>query len=80
MKEDEIPEEAPEQMNLFTDYEEIERRRDAERAADEKERKIQKAALELKNRFGKNAVLKGMNLLDGATTILRNGQIGGHRE
>ena len=78
VKEDEIPEEAPEQMNLFTDYEEIERRRDAERAADEKERKIQKAALELKNRFGKNAVLKGMNLLDGATTILRNGQIGGH--
>ena len=45
---------------------------------DEKERKLQQAALRLQGRFGKNALLKGMNLQEGATTVLRNGQIGGH--
>jgi DNA polymerase V len=44
----------------------------------EKERKIQKTTLELKERFGKNAILKGFNLKEGATTIKRNKQIGGH--
>ena len=76
--ENEIPPEMPEQLNLFTDYEALEKKRAADRAADEKERKMQEATLALQRRFGKNAVLKGMNLLDGATTILRNGQIGGH--
>ena len=46
----------------------------------EKERKMQKAALALQKRFGKNAVLKGMNLQENATTIERNGQIGGHKK
>ena len=45
----------------------------------EKEKKIQKATVEIRNRFGKNAILKGMNLKEGATTIDRNKQIGGHR-
>ena len=45
----------------------------------EKERKIQQAMIEIKNRFGKNAVLKGMNLEEGGTTIERNMQIGGHK-
>ena len=40
---------------------------------------MQKAMIEIKKRFGKNAVLKGMNLEEGATTIQRNGQIGGHK-
>ena len=40
---------------------------------------MQKAMLDIKRRFGKNAILKGMNLEDGATTISRNGQIGGHK-
>ena len=44
-----------------------------------KERSIQETMIELKQRFGKNAVLKGMNFEDGATTISRNGQIGGHK-
>lgn len=45
----------------------------------EKERKMQQAMLELKKKFGKNSVLKGMNLTEGAKTIERNQQIGGHR-
>ena len=46
----------------------------------EKERSIQKTMLKLKKQFGKNAVLKGMNFQEGATTIERNSQIGGHKE
>ena len=79
ISEQDIPEEKPEQLDLFTDYEELEQQKEATRAADEKERKIQKTALMLQEKYGKNAVLKGMNLLDGGTTIERNGQIGGHR-
>ncbi len=61
-----IPEEY-QQYNLFMDT-----------ALLEKDRKAQQAAIELKNRFGKDAVMKGMNLLPGATTPMRNHQIGGH--
>ncbi len=43
------------------------------------EKKVQKALLEIKKKYGKNAILKGMNLEEGATTIERNGQIGGHK-
>ena len=74
-----IPPEEPEQLDLFTDYEAKEKREAAERLADEKEKRLQKATLELQERFGKNAVLKGMNLQEGAMTIQRNGQIGGHK-
>ena len=77
--EDKIPPRAPEQMDLFTDYTALERQRESEDAADEKERRLQKATLQLQERFGKNAVLKGMNLQKAGTTILRNQQIGGHR-
>ena len=45
----------------------------------EKERKMQEAMLSIKKRFGKNAVLKGMNLEEGATAKERNNQIGGHK-
>lgn len=45
----------------------------------EKDRKMQKAVLEIKNKFGKNAILKGLNFEDGATTRDRNNQIGGHK-
>ena len=44
-----------------------------------RDRRLQKTVLELKNRFGKNAVLKGVDLTDAATAIERNGQIGGHK-
>ena len=56
------------QLSLFTDYEAL-----------EKERKIQQAMLKVRQRYGPNAVFKGMNLKEGATTLQRNQQIGGHR-
>ncbi len=77
--ENEIPAEGPQQMDLFTDYAELERKKAEEQAAEARERKLQKAALVMQEKFGKNAVLKGMNLQEKATTIARNGQIGGHR-
>jgi DNA polymerase V len=68
-----------EQLDLFTDYSELEKKREEEKAALEREKQMQKAILKLKKKFGKNAVLKGMNLEDGAMTKERNNQIGGHK-
>ncbi len=68
-----------EQLDLFADYETIQREREKEEAALEKEKKIQHTLLSIKKKFGKNAVLKGVNLEDGATTQERNNQIGGHK-
>ena len=45
-----------------------------------RERKLQEAMLSIKHKYGKNAILKGMNLQEGATTMERNRQIGGHKE
>ena len=50
-----------------------------EKKQSEKERKLQEAMLDIRKRFGKNAVLKGMNLEEGATARERNTQIGGHK-
>lgn len=69
----------PEQLDLFTDYEALEKQRRKERAALAKERRMQEAQLKIKKRFGKNAILKGLNFEDGATAIERNKQIGGHK-
>ena len=77
--EKDIPEEGPVQLDLFTDYAELERKKEAEKAAEAKEKRLQKATLIMQERFGKNAVLKGMNLQEKGTTIERNGMIGGHR-
>ena len=68
-----------EQMNLFTDYDALERERKTEEERLSKERKLQEAMLSVKKKFGKNAMLKGMNLQEGATTMERNRQIGGHK-
>ena len=68
-----------EQLNLFTDYETVEQQRKEEEAELERERRMQLAVLDIKKKFGKNAILKGMNLEEGATTVQRNSQIGGHR-
>ncbi len=76
--EDDIPSEVPYQMNLFTDYEAIEKQKLADAATDQKEKNLQKATLKLQEKYGKNAILKGTNLQEGATTIQRNNQIGGH--
>jgi len=68
-----------EQTDMFTDYALEDTLRENKEKLLEKEKKIQKATVEIRNRFGKNAILKGMNLKEGATTIDRNKQIGGHR-
>ncbi len=67
------------QMTLFDNPEEIERKNAEEKAARDKERRVQKTAIKLKRKFGKNAIIKGMNLQEGATTIERNKQVGGHK-
>ena len=68
-----------EQMDMFTDYAALEarEREETERLAEEK--RLQKTIIDLHHRFGKNAVLRGMNFEEGATTKERNGQIGGHK-
>ena len=68
-----------EQLNLFTDYDALKRQKEEEEAELNREKKIQKAMLDIKKKFGKNAVLKGMNLEEGAMTVERNRQIGGHK-
>ncbi len=68
-----------EQLDLFTDYAALQKEQEKQEAELERERKMQKAVLEIKKKFGKNAVLKGMNLEEGATAVKRNNQIGGHR-
>lgn len=67
------------QLDLFTDYDKLCRENDREEEDLRRERSIQKAIINIKNQYGKNAVIKGMNLQDGATTIERNNQIGGHK-
>lgn len=64
-----------EQMDMFIDYNELAKQRQKER----QEKSLQKAVLDIKSKYGKNAILKGMNFIEGGTTIDRNGQIGGHR-
>ena len=68
-----------EQLDLFTDYDALQAKREKEEAELERERKMQQAMLTIKKKFGKNAILKGMNLEDGATAKDRNAQIGGHK-
>lgn len=69
----------PEQLSMFRDYEAEEREKQAEDAALDKERKMQEALISIRDKYGKNAVIKGLNLQEGATAIERNDQIGGHR-
>ena len=68
-----------EQLDLFTDYAALEEKQERERAELEREKKMQQAMLTIKKKFGKNAILKGMNLEEGATAKDRNAQIGGHK-
>lgn len=67
------------QLDLFTDYDALAQQKAQKNAALEREKKIQHAVLDIKKKFGKNAVLKGMNLEPCATGALRNQQIGGHK-
>lgn len=68
-----------EQLDMFTDYELLEQQRRIEQEALDKEKRLQHAMLDIKRKYGKNAILKGMNLEEGATTMKRNAQIGGHK-
>lgn len=68
-----------EQLDLFTDYEALAKQRAEEEAELEDEKNLQKAMLEIKKKYGKNAILKAMNLEEGATAKERNNQIGGHK-
>ena len=70
---------AYEQLDLFTDYRAEQQLREEKKAAREREKRMQQAVLSIKKKYGKNAILKGMNLEEGATTIDRNEQIGGHK-
>lgn len=74
-----VPEEEPEQLDFFTDYTSLEQQRRQEKEQDEKEKNMLRAMLRLQDRYGKNAVLRGMNFIEGGTTIERNQQIGGHK-
>ena len=68
-----------EQLDLFTDYKAREQQQAEEEAALEREKRMQQTMLAIKKKFGKNAILKGMNLQEGATAKDRNKQIGGHK-
>ena len=68
-----------EQLDLFTDYEAVRAKKEAEAAELAREKKIQETMLGIKRKYGKNAILKGTNLVDGATAADRNGRIGGHK-
>ena len=70
---------APQQLDLFTDYDALEKQRQQEKARLNKERRMQEAQLKIKQRFGKNAILRGLNFEEGATAKERNKQIGGHK-
>lgn len=71
--------EAFEQLDLFTDYEKLRRQQVEEEEELQREKSMQRAMLDIKKKFGKNAILKGMNLREGATARNRNAQIGGHK-
>ena len=75
----EAVQDAPEQLDMFTDYAALEQQRAAEEAALAREKQGQQAILEIRRKFGKNAILKGTSLMEGATARDRNRQIGGHK-
>ncbi len=72
--------EAFEQLDIFTNADKLKEKRDAEEADLVREKKMQSAMLKIKKKFGKNAILKGTNLQEGATAKQRNAQIGGHKK
>lgn len=67
------------QLDLFTDYGDLKHEKEREEEQLEREKRMQKAMLDIKKKYGKNAILKGMNYQEGATARERNEQIGGHK-
>ena len=80
VRQSEVPEEKPRQLDLFTDYLAEEQKKEEEARELKKEESVQKAVISIQKKFGKNALVKGMNMEEGATTIERNGQVGGHKK
>ncbi len=74
-----VQDDEPIQYSFFDDIEEMEKRQAEEKEALAKEKQLQKALLTIKDKYGKNAILKGMNFEDGATARERNGTVGGHK-
>ena len=68
-----------EQLDLFTDYAALEVKKKEVQEERNREKSVQKAVLDIKKKYGKNALLKGMSLIEGATAVARNRQIGGHK-
>lgn len=68
-----------EQLNLFTDYKAKEKEKEEENKTLQREKQLQLAMLDIKKKYGKNAILKGINLEEGAMTVERNKQVGGHK-
>ena len=80
IKEDEVTDKKQYyQYNLFTDIENDIKQEEHEKKDEQNEKKVQTVILRIKNKYGKNAILKGMNLEKAGTTIERNKQVGGHR-
>lgn len=68
-----------EQLDLFTNYEDECKKRQELMIKEEKERKMQNTILDIKRKYGKNSILKVMNLEEGSTAIRRNNEVGGHK-
>lgn len=79
LPENETEESFCEQLDMFTDYTKLLEQREKEKEFFQKEKKIQKTTIAIKEKYGKNALLKGVNFSDGATAKERNAQIGGHK-
>ena len=69
----------PQQLDLFTDYDALRQQQQKEQERLAKERRLQEVQLKIKQRYGKNALLRGLNFAEGATAKERNEQIGGHK-
>jgi DNA polymerase V len=78
-EEDMAVKDSPVQLDLFTDYEAKAREKAKRQEQLDKERRLQEARLKIRERFGKNAILRGLNFEEGATARDRNKQIGGHK-
>ena len=76
---DEAPEDVPRQLDLFTDFHLQEEKDKKEKEKDRKQEKLQEAMASIRSRYGNNALVRGMDLLDDATGMERNNQIGGHK-
>ena len=79
---EEIAQDKPlyQQFDLFTNQTEVDQKREQQKKQEQDEKRLQHILIDIKNKYGKNAILKGINLEEGGTTIERNCQIGGHKE